>query len=99
MEIKHKVPVWSNPEAVVLWAWRQSISSNNDLRNNSMPSTCIVCGERSIEVVGIKVINKATGICCKNPKCQMFNVLIPAKMIESDIDNIPADKLMKILSG
>jgi hypothetical protein len=96
LTISHKVLVWKDPEAVVLWAWKQRVSSQNDLENNKFPSTCIVCGEKSIFVVGNRIIKKAAGICCKNKKCSMYNVVIPAKMIEANFSDIPPDKLMKI---
>lgn len=97
MEIKNNVPVWKDPEAVVSWAWKQLISINKDLRNNNLPCTCILCGEKSIWARNYPIINKCIGICCTNPKCEMFNVIIPAKMIEANIEDIPPDKIMKIL--
>ena len=95
MEVRHKVPVWSNPEAIVLWAWRQVLSSIDDIKNSHMPSTCIVCGEKSIytkkPLFGRK--NDFVGIQCKNPKCKMYGVIIPAKMFFADVKDIPWDKL------
>jgi hypothetical protein len=98
MTVSHKTPVWKNPEAVILWAWKQRISSQNDLENNSLPSICIVCGDKSIFIVGHKITKKATGICCKNKECPMYNVVIPARMIEANFSDIPPDKLLKIIT-
>jgi hypothetical protein len=99
MEIINKVPVWKNPEAVILWAWKQRISSQKDLESNNLPSICIVCGDRSIFIIGHKITKKATGICCKNKECLMYNVVIPAKMIAANFSDIPPDKLLKILGA
>jgi hypothetical protein len=93
--VSHKIPVWSNPEAIVLWAWRQSISCVDDLRNNKLPSICIVCGNKSINLKRGPLRKKAwMGVHCSNPNCKMYNVLIPYNMFYIDPnEDIPWDKI------
>jgi hypothetical protein len=94
MTISHKVPVWKDPGTVILWAWKQVISSANDVSNNNMPSTCIICGEKSINYNRQRLYrDRWVGVSCTNPKCKMYRVMIPAKMFTVGINDIPLDKL------
>ena len=80
---KHKV--WKDPEAIVLWAWKQSINSlmfyNKDLINKR-PVPCVICGKKSIMVKMFPLFkNTWRGIYCSNPNCSMYNVMIHAKIL------------------
>jgi hypothetical protein len=87
MTTTYKKNVWKDPEAIILWAWKQSINSlmfyKQDLINKN-PVPCIICGRKSIIVKILPLFkNKWRGIYCSNPHCSMHNVLIPAKIFIS----------------
>jgi hypothetical protein len=91
LTVNHKVPVWKNPKDIIWWAWEQVMMTGVDLKYNTMPSTCIVCHKKSINIKKVPLFkNKWFGVYCSNKECSMFNVLIPSKMFFADIEDFYA---------
>lgn len=83
------VNTWSNPEAVIRFAWFQIHSIVQDIREPSSITEqkgcrCLLCGENSVypKYVSFRkhVWTSVIGFNCQNKKCQMCNVLIPSRM-------------------
>lgn len=87
----------NDEEAIINWAWRQVCFSADDLVSKNMPSTCLVCGEKSINIIKPSLPwrrkDRFAGVACTNKKCEMYNVLIPAGMFYADKEDLPWNKL------
>jgi len=91
---------WRNPNAVVLWAWKQMYNTSIDMQNGKMPSTCIVCSNESVNAKRYMFTkNKLSGASCDNPGCPMYHVLIPIKMFNVENRDIPEDIMARIMIG
>jgi hypothetical protein len=94
--VTHKYNTWADKDAVVLQAWKQIIySSNNfeELRTNGK-TLCMNCGEKTVVPKRFPLSKKSwVGIYCTNPKCSMYNAVIPAKMF----DRIPPKNVIDAL--
>jgi hypothetical protein len=95
MSVKHKIPVWNNSEAIVLWAWKQAVSfADEKMIGIIEPFTCIICGNRSIKFKRVPLRKKLIlGIFCSNCDCKMHNVLIPSEVLAANRDDVPWDKI------
>jgi len=99
MTTTHKSKVWKDPDAIILWAWRQVINSQNKVGDLSQgksnaPILCVNCGKISIipKRMGI-ITSKWRGIVCSNPNCTAYNILIPANLFYNDPPNDIVNKL------
>ena len=86
-----------NKDAIINWAWMQVCSSADDLVSKNMPSTCSICGEKSINIIRPswprRRKDRFIGVACTNPKCKMYNILIPWEMFYAEKEDLPWNKL------
>jgi ferredoxin len=106
--LRYNRHVWSNPDAVVLWAWYQAISAVDDVRQQHMPTRCVVCQQMSIELVYygqswylalgtlLNLNDKPNGMMCRNSHCPMFKVVIPLKIFSVSKNDVPSDVLERL---
>ena len=101
----HKTKVWKDPEAIILWAWRQVINSQNKVGDLSQgksngPIMCVTCERNSIipKRTGL-ITSKWRGIVCSNPNCSAYNILIPANLFYNDPPNDILNKLGVYVKG
>ncbi len=95
---------WKNPDSVVLWAWHQALTAADDLLNRRLPTLCVVCSQKSVGPMvylgdirqWFKAKKKPSGIMCRNPKCPMFEVVVPWALFESETDEIPPSVLERL---
>ena len=101
---EHKHRIWKNPESTISWAWTQAVFAASDLKEGKIPTTCIVCFQKSIITINYvlghivqKFISKKQpdGIMCKNPDCPMYKVVIPSKIFTVKSEDFPPVILAK----
>ena len=103
VERKHRV--WKDPNSIIFWAWTQAVFAAKDLTEGKIPTSCIICSQKSIIPIYyvfslvIQYLIKDTqpnGIMCENLNCPMYKVVIPWKIFSVKAQDFPPEILIKL---
>jgi len=102
-----RVTIWSNPEAIIKYAWFQSYSIVQYIKEpylirDDTRCKCLACGEFSIQPKYLWPWNRkwtnVIGFSCQNNKCNMLNILFPIT-ITTSLHEMPADIMADIVEA